>query len=211
MTATATERNDPGPAGETTSAALDPPRGLPATAGVARIDHEDPPGLGAQALDVVGNRRVPGQVVARPDLEDLVALGHPPAAGQDEMVLVAGVGVDPGRAARRDDCLEDPDVPGGPAVDLLHRPTVDPGDPGPLRGPDDARRRRRVEEEPGDGDLEGLGDRDQGIEGWHGLAVLDLAQVADVEVAPVADLGEGETACLPPAPDLATDVGAACR
>ena len=36
MTATATERKDPVPAGETTSSALDTPRGLQAVAGVAR-------------------------------------------------------------------------------------------------------------------------------------------------------------------------------
>jgi hypothetical protein len=83
------------------------------------------------------------------------------------------VGVDAGRAAGRHDRLEDPDVPRGPAVDLLHRPAVDPGDPRPLGGPDHARRRRRVEEEPGSGDLEGLGDRDEGIERRNRLAVLD--------------------------------------
>src|SRR3970040_275447 len=117
MTARATERNEPVPAGEATSAALDTSGGLPGAARVARVDHEDPSGLGAQALDVMGNRRVPGHVVARPQLEDLVALGHPPAAGQDEVVLVAGVGMDPRRAAGANDRLADPDIPGRPAVD----------------------------------------------------------------------------------------------
>jgi hypothetical protein len=54
------------------------------------VAHEDDPGrLVADHLDVVGDRRVPEQIVARPQVDDVVALQRAQAAGEDQVVLLA--------------------------------------------------------------------------------------------------------------------------
>ena len=59
-----------------------------------------------------------------------VALGHPPPAGQHDVVLVAVMGVDAGGVTGLDDHLEDAHVARRPGVDLL-----DPDAPlGPVVG-----------------------------------------------------------------------------
>ena len=68
---------------------------------------EDVALLVADHLGVVRDRAVPAEVVARADFDDMVALGHPPAPAQDQVMLVAGVGVQPGPAADRRDALDD--------------------------------------------------------------------------------------------------------
>ena len=64
---------------------------------------EDVALLVADHLGIVGDRPVPAEVVARAQLHHVVALGHPPSAAQDEVVLVAGMGVQarPGRRPAR--------------------------------------------------------------------------------------------------------------
>ena len=68
------------------------------------------------------------------------------------------------------------------------------------------RRGRRVEQEPGRRHVEGAGDRGERLERGYGLVVLDLAEVADVEPARLAHLGERQRAGLAPAARLAADL-----
>ena len=52
-------------------------------------------------LGVVRDRPVPADVVARTDLDDVVALGHPPSAAQHDVMLVAGMACGRRRARPR--------------------------------------------------------------------------------------------------------------
>src|SRR3990172_1773958 len=175
--------------------------------GMARVDHEHASDLRAEAFDVVRDRRIPGHVVAGPRLDHMVTLGHPPTAGDDDVVLVAGVGVDTGRSPRRDRSLEDPNVARSSAIDLFHRRAVRTGSPRAIRRANDTWCRRGIEEQPRNRDFEGSRNRGQSIERGHGLAVLDLGQISDVEAASVADLGQRQASGLTPATHLAPDVG----
>ena len=73
-----------------------------------------------------GNGPVPADVVAGPDLDHVVALGHPEMAAQDDVMLVAGVGMGAGPTARGRDRLDDADV--------ARQAAVDPLDPTEVRG-----------------------------------------------------------------------------
>ena len=87
----------------------------------------------------------------------MVALRHPEPAAQHDVVLVAGVGVDPGVAALRQDDLDDRDVARAAPVDPLDPHLVGLADRA-LCGADDDRRRRLVDEEPGDRHVERVAD-----------------------------------------------------
>ena len=122
-------------------------RGGPAAA--ARVDDEDRRRLVADVLDVVRDGRVPGEVVARTELDDVVALGHPPAAATGS-----------GGARRRGGRGRRSRGPGGAVTSRMHTSRDVPastsvirappglGRPRPVGRAHDARRRRRVEQEP---------------------------------------------------------------
>ena len=57
------------------------------------------------------DRSVPADVVARSHVDHVVALGHPEAAAQDNVMLIAGVRMGAGPRARRCHGLDDADVP----------------------------------------------------------------------------------------------------
>ena len=65
-----------------------------------QADDQHRPRLVPDRHAVVRDQAVPAEVVPRPELDDVIALGHPEAAGQDDVVLVAGVAVQPRRASR---------------------------------------------------------------------------------------------------------------
>ena len=56
---------------------------------MSRVDEKHAPRFVADILDVMGNGGVPGEVITGAKLADVVALAHPPAAGQHDVVLVA--------------------------------------------------------------------------------------------------------------------------
>jgi len=56
--------------------------------------------LAADSLGVVGDGGVPEQVVAGAEIDHVLALDGADPARQDDVVLVAGVGVQPGAAPR---------------------------------------------------------------------------------------------------------------
>src|SRR4026207_2062823 len=87
-------------------------------AAAAGIDDEHRADVVPDVLDVVRDRGIPGQIVARTELLDMVALRHAPAPPDDEMVLIALMGVDARREPRRCGDLEDADVPGCAGIDL---------------------------------------------------------------------------------------------
>ena len=64
-----------------------------------RVDDDQPRGLVADRLGVVRQRPVQQDVVARPGLDDRLALGDADAARQDDVMLVAGVGMEAGAMA----------------------------------------------------------------------------------------------------------------
>ena len=57
------------------------------------------------------------------------------------------------------------------------------------------------------GNLEDVGDRRQGLQRWRGLVVLDLREIADVEVRQLADLGQRQPAVGSQPPHLGADQG----
>src|SRR3954468_485593 len=177
---------------------------------MAGIDDQHPARLVADVLHVVGDTRVPREVVTGPELGGVVSLRHPPPTTQDHVVLVAGVGVDAGAATGRDDGLDDAEVPRGSRIDLGElRHLV--RDPRALGRTDDAWRGGRVEEQPRNRDVEGASDADERVERRNRLLVLDLRQVADVETAPLRDAGERQLPRPSPATDLAADSRSAGR
>src|SRR6476646_7698804 len=72
----------------------------------------------------------------------------------------------------------------------------------PLIGPDHQRWRKVVDQEPGRRDLQRVGDRHEAAERRRGLVVLDLREIADVQTAPLRDVGERELALGAPPLDL---------
>ena len=99
---------------------------------------------------------VPADVVAGARLDDVIALGHPELAAQDQMVLVAGVSMGARPRPSRGNRFDDRDPAGEPAVDPFH-PAKVIGLDRTLGATDHRRCRRVLEEEPGNRDLEGVG------------------------------------------------------
>ncbi len=110
---------------------------------------------------------------------------------------------DPGGAIAFDDAQ----TPREAAIDLFQAEAIGGGLHPPLMPAHDARRRRGVDQQPGDGDLEDIGDRRQGLQRWRGLVVLDLREIADVEVGQLADLCQRQSAVGAQPPDLGANQG----
>src|SRR3954451_21323862 len=136
-----------------------------AAGSVAGSDPDDQHGavLVADRLPVVGDGAVPAEVIAGCELDLMFSLAQSPAAAQDEVVLIAGVGMGADLAARWPAHLEDRDVAGGPAVDVLHSAEAGPDD-GPFDRADHARGWRVGHQEPGGGDVERVRELGQGVE-----------------------------------------------
>ena len=99
---------------------------------------EDVALLVADDLGVVRDGAVPADVVARPQLHHVFALRHPPAAAQDQVMLVAGVGVQARPSAGRGDTLDDRPGRG------VSPPSTRSIRPRPSRRPDGSLRRSRT-------------------------------------------------------------------
>ena len=89
------------------------------------VDDDQARLLVADRLSVVGQGAVEQDVVAGFGLHHRLSLRDPNAAREDDVVLVAGMGVEAGPVARRHRALEDRDVACDPAVDLRHRARAD--------------------------------------------------------------------------------------
>ena len=82
-------------------------------------DEEQHGRLLADAFGVVRDRGVPEEIVARAELDRVGALSQPDSTRQNEMVLVAGVGVEARPLAWPVRHQGDPQVAWDPAIDLL--------------------------------------------------------------------------------------------
>src|SRR6266566_1342551 len=107
----------------------------------------------ADRLGVMGHEAVPPKVVARPELRDMLPLGHPEAACSDVVVLVPGVAMDAGPMSRFHGDLDDRDVARAARVDPA-RATATSLAPAAVRQARHLRRAGLVDEEPGDRDIE---------------------------------------------------------
>ena len=120
-------------------------------------------------------------------------------------MLIAAVGIEAGPLARVHDRLQQRHVARRAAVHFHERAAADARRGRPLLEANDAGRSRRVEQEPCRRDVQRGRDREQGVQRWSCLLVLDLREVADVQAGPLADLGKREIPRSTPAPDLGSN------
>ena len=177
-------------------------------------DDQEVPLLVADDLGVVRDRAVPADVVAGTDLDDVVALGHPPSAAQDEVMFVAAVRVEacaparlarPPRRSRCHGCHRRPPARCGRGSSRV------------WTGRSPARTTRGGGTSPMKNQATGTSraspSRREAAQGRRRLVVLDLRQVAEVESASARrqPRGSGRVRLASDGPGLPRPAGAVLR